>query len=626
MKNKFIIIIIALLGISFSKNIHLITTNDVHGVIAPQKAYFMNPNFPPDILGWASYYKYVKKLRIEAELKDEGVILLDGGNFFQGNPVGLVDGGKSIIEWMNLLQYDAITLGANDFLLGTQNLINLSNIAEFPFLGANLEMKNILPYIIKNIDGVKIGIIGIVPSNFSELILDNNFQNASVVNEYSILEKTIQSVKEMGANVIIILASNGIPWDREKVYDKFINNIEEFNPLENSLNALELAYYAVGADIIITGGVSKGYPKLWYDINSHVYLSQNYGNGTEFGHIILEIDDETKLFKGLKTAISGRVGQTLLADQFSADDDVLTLLTDLDSRANNILKNKNHTYVNEVVSNGSNILNDTWNIPNLDLKNELEIVTWNCEFFPKEDEITVQSLAEAVSDLNPDLIAFQEIRKRGWFDDLMQLLPEYNFAIAMQSSFMDNAIIYKKDKIKLINQYEPFAENDYNFAGRPPLQCDLQYNANGTILDFTIINLHMKCCDSGLLRRKNASKMLYNYVDNLYSTKQKNIIVLGDWNDDLKDKHGEHCFQPFLNDDRMYFANTPLIYDDSQISYPKAPYRSFLDHILVTENLLQSNSNYRVMTIPIDDYMGGYDIYEEFISDHKPVMVGIPLK
>ena len=626
MINKFIVFIVILLGISSSKNIHLITTNDVHGVIAPQKAYFMNPNFPPDILGWAAYYKYVENLRIEAEQKDEGVILLDGGNFFQGNPVGLVDGGKSIIEWMNLLQYDAITLGANDFILGTQNLINLSNIAEFPFLGANLIMENILPYKIKNIDGINIGIIGMVPSNFSEMILDNDFQNAKVVNEYSILKKTIDLVKENGANVVIILASNGIPWDREKVYNKFINSIDNFNPSKNNLNALELTYYASGADIVVTGGVSKGYPKIWYDIHSHVYLTQNYGNGTEFGHIILEIDDKTKLLKGLKTAISGRVGQTLLADQFTADDDILTLLADLDSRANNLLMNEKHTYPNEINSNDSNILKDSWNIPNLDLVDELEIVTWNCEFFPKEDEITVQSLAEAVSDLNLDLIAFQEIRKRGWFDNLMEYLPEYDFVIAMQSSFMDNAIIFKKDKIRLINQYEPFAENDYNFAGRPPLQCDLKYNFNGSVLDFTIINLHMKCCDSGLLRRKNASKMLHNYVDDLYLTKQKNIIVLGDWNDDLRDKAGEHCFHPFLNDDRMYFVNTTILDDESQVSYPKPPYRSFLDHILVTENLLQSNSNYRIMTIPIDDYMGGYDVYEEFISDHKPVMVGIPLK
>ena len=151
MRGKHLLIIITLFSVTLSKDIHIITTNDVHGVIAPQKAYFMNPNFPPDILGWAAFYKYVKNLRIEAENNDEAVLLLDGGNFFQGNPVGLVDGGKSIIEWMNLLEYDAITLGSTDFVLGTNNLIELSKIAEFPFLAANLMMENILPYILKRI-------------------------------------------------------------------------------------------------------------------------------------------------------------------------------------------------------------------------------------------------------------------------------------------------------------------------------------------------------------------------------------------------------------------------------------------------------------------------------------------
>ena len=58
----------------------------------------------------------------------------------------------------------------------------------------------------------------------------------------------------------------------------------------------------------------------------------------------------------------------------------------------------------------------------------------------------------------------------------------------------------------------------------------------------------MKCCDSGLKRRKKAVKMLYDYVNIEYDNNNKNFIVLGDWNDDLKDKPEEHCFDPFLND------------------------------------------------------------------------------
>ena len=58
----------------------------------------------------------------------------------------------------------------------------------------------------------------------------------------------------------------------------------------------------------------------------------------------------------------------------------------------------------------------------------------------------------------------------------------------------------------------------------------------------------MKFCDSGLNRRKNASQMLYDYISNEISLGYSNFIVLGDWNDDLKDNYGEHCFDPFFND------------------------------------------------------------------------------
>ena len=42
-------------------NIDLITTNDLHGVIPEQKAYFMNPQFPPTIIGSAGFYNYINE-------------------------------------------------------------------------------------------------------------------------------------------------------------------------------------------------------------------------------------------------------------------------------------------------------------------------------------------------------------------------------------------------------------------------------------------------------------------------------------------------------------------------------------------------------------------------------------
>ena len=53
--------------------IDLITTNDIHGVIQDQKAYFMNPQYPPNIIGGSGFYNYVSKLKQDTD----NLILLD---------------------------------------------------------------------------------------------------------------------------------------------------------------------------------------------------------------------------------------------------------------------------------------------------------------------------------------------------------------------------------------------------------------------------------------------------------------------------------------------------------------------------------------------------------------------
>ncbi len=52
------------LSIASSDNnfIDVITTNDMHGSLNDQKASFINPNYPPQIVGAAGLYKYIKDI------------------------------------------------------------------------------------------------------------------------------------------------------------------------------------------------------------------------------------------------------------------------------------------------------------------------------------------------------------------------------------------------------------------------------------------------------------------------------------------------------------------------------------------------------------------------------------
>jgi len=170
---KHLLFTLFLIGFVYTEpiKINLITTNDIHGMISPQKANFMNPQYPPTILGGAAFSKYVDELRTETDNTGEGLLILDGGNFFQGHPLGLADGGYTMIEWMNRIGYDAMVPGSYDFISGAQNLNTLSKAASFPFLFSNLictdcplTSENIKPYIIREISGIKIGILGVVNS------------------------------------------------------------------------------------------------------------------------------------------------------------------------------------------------------------------------------------------------------------------------------------------------------------------------------------------------------------------------------------------------------------------------------------------------------------------------------
>ena len=391
-----------------------------------------------------------------------------------------------------------------------------------------------------------------------------------------------------------------------------------------NINALQLAYYLEDVDFVVAGGNSKGYWLPWYDPHSHTYVMQGYGSGTEFSHIKLLVDDSSHLFRGYETVIDGKASQTLLADDFQSSREDAKWIKSKIEDAQNLYYSGSISKSSRTQSPQTLNRND-WEFPNLNKDDSIEIITWNVEFFPHANDSTILALAEAVLDLNADIIACQELRRTGWFSKLMAYLPEYDFIVSQQASFMDLAIIYKNNMFELVRQIEPFAENDYNFAGRPPLQADLILNTDGQDIPLSIINLHMKCCDSGLARRQKAAQMLYGYLDESFA-EQSNIIVLGDWNDDTKDEPGQHCFEPFFQDNRFYFTTREIAFDISQASYPNEPYVSFLDHIMVSEQLLPRGTDYDVKTILMGDYMGGYDIYEAYISDHRPVLLSFSIQ
>ncbi len=609
--------------------LHIIFTNDLRGAIQYQEAPFINPEFAPRVTGGAAALEYLNDVREMVSQNGEEVLVLDGGNVFQGNPLGTRDGGETIMKWMNQMGYDAMTVGNYDFDQGIENVRKLSRLAEFPFLGGNILDESTgrtvdfcASYIIKEMMGMRVAIIGVTTSSFPEITVPEAVAGLKFERELPYVKKAIEQVKAQGAEIVILLAHLGLPYDIEDKFKDFIDDVSNSKKDWNSvsLNAMQLAHFIQGVDVIITGHITKGYNDPWEDPMSHALCFQSYGSGTSIGHIILNIDRQTKQMIGYDTPSERGALITLFDDDFHHNFDG----ADQIEGWRKIAQKQVSKPVNLPSNSRTEIsIQDNWAIPSFGSDNRLEIATWNIEFFPKAGDTTIAAMAEVVNDLNVDIIGIQEIGKRGSFAEMMALIPEYDYVLSQSSSFFDQAIIYKKEFVTAVSQKDLFTFEDYWFAGRPPLQGDFIWNNGGIQFPVSVIDIHMKCCDDGIYRRSVASKMLADYIKEKIAGDNSNILVVGDWNDEIDDPWHEQSLNPFVQDkENFYFTTIPILYDPTQYSYPSWP--SFLDHILISKSLFFENkSSGNTQTIRLQDYVGGWDEYERILSDHLPVVWSI---
>lgn len=142
------------------KNITILHTNDVHSHIDP-----FNSDHPryPNLGGAAKRAAYINSVRNE----NPNMLLLDAGDMFQGTPYFNYFGGELEFKLMNMMQYNAATIGNHEFDNGIDGLLKQIPNAQFELLSANYDFsKTVLdtfvkPYKVFKMDGVRIGVFGL---------------------------------------------------------------------------------------------------------------------------------------------------------------------------------------------------------------------------------------------------------------------------------------------------------------------------------------------------------------------------------------------------------------------------------------------------------------------------------
>ena len=127
-------------------------------------------------------FGYVGLAAIRDAMKAAGnhVVLVDNGDSIQGEPIGTMTTGEANIQLMNAVGYDIAIPGNHEFDYGMDRFLELTKLANFPYISANFNKSGELvfaPYVIKEFDGVKIAFVGMTTPKTITSSTPKYFQN-----------------------------------------------------------------------------------------------------------------------------------------------------------------------------------------------------------------------------------------------------------------------------------------------------------------------------------------------------------------------------------------------------------------------------------------------------------------
>jgi len=270
-------------------------TSDVHGWYSSRPATWDKANSTRTIGGFAALSSLVSRTK-------NPYLLLDSGDTFQGTPEGNLTKGMASVNLMNQLGYSAGLAGNHDFDYSEDNLKVLVSSSSFPWLGANVYVKEtgktpsyLKPYTIIEQAGKKIAVIGIAGRHTVTSTLPLNVKHLQFRSEAEEAGRWTEEVRKLNPDAIIIIAHIGLDVSAGSKIDV---STWSFPAGGSGYGTLGIARAAKGANVVIGGHNHTGLTKGYYDKESGVLLAESFANLTDVSKIDLEFDDATGKFKG----------------------------------------------------------------------------------------------------------------------------------------------------------------------------------------------------------------------------------------------------------------------------------------------------------------------------------------
>jgi 5'-nucleotidase len=281
--------------VCFANEITIIYTGDTHAAL-----YHCNCPKEPDG-GVSRRDTLIEQLRKE----HPEALLLDCGRFFAAGAMDSNAQNTQLdmlrttlnLKAMELMKYDAVAISDDEFNFGKDFLQNTIFTTKLNFLSCNIQLKKVLPYIIKEVSGIKIGIIGLTSPLPRQKI---ESQGLAILQSKQAVQEQVAQLKKQGVNLIVLLSQ-----------------------LEDRLGSDSLNDFA-GVDIIIGGYMGmKG--EVFRKLGDTLIL-RAYWEGRRLNQVTLKIED--------KRIVDFRVDELRVSDKIPDDKNMLSILPSCFSDSN----------------------------------------------------------------------------------------------------------------------------------------------------------------------------------------------------------------------------------------------------------------------------------------------------
>lgn len=191
--------------------ITLLQTTDLHGRLVNPL-----PERPTDLpeAGLMRVASLVAAVRAETP----NVLLVDCGDTVQGTPYSRETGGRIILRAMEQMRYDAWVIGNHEFDWRLDALRALHDATRIPMLAANVSvapgaehpLPKLRPYIIRELDGVRVAIVGLTTPGIPNWLLPEYLGPLMFGRSVAALEAIMPRVRAEKPDVYVLLVHQGL--------------------------------------------------------------------------------------------------------------------------------------------------------------------------------------------------------------------------------------------------------------------------------------------------------------------------------------------------------------------------------------------------------------------------------